>query len=388
MKHHWLAAILSYCVWLSAAHGAEAPAKLFFAYGAIGGNAVPLWIAKEQGIFRKYNLEPQLIYIIAGRAMQSMLAGDIQFGLLGATHVTNAVTAGGDMVMLLGMEEKLNYFLNVRPGIKTPEDLKGKKIGIGTPSGSLALATYTGLDQLGLVPRRDRITLLNTGSTPERMSALFAGSIDAAFFNPEVEEIVVQQGFPALFNLGKANVPFQASGLATSRKYMRANSQLVENLAKAVLEGVAFVQSPTNKKVVIASIAQFETRWERAPGARIQNYFREFSAQTLPELARNSVRSEAHGAAWTQSPRSGYEAAGYRGYESVQEIGRGWVFRAAAPIWVEVMLNRDSLFCHAAELSRTSGRHPGRAHAMCSYKNFGSGLPQMTTLFSCEVQTK
>ena len=127
MKRQWLVIIVCAWLWLSAAHGAEAPAKFLFAYGAIGGNAVPLWIAKEQGIFRKYNLEPLLIYIIAGRAIQSMLAGDIQFGLLGATHVTNAVTAGGDMVMLLGMEEKLNYFLNVRPGIKSPEDLKGKK---------------------------------------------------------------------------------------------------------------------------------------------------------------------------------------------------------------------------------------------------------------------
>ena len=256
MKLPWLAAIVSCCLCASAAHAAEAPVKFLFAYGAIGGNAMPLWIAKEQGIFRKYNLEPQLIYIIAGRAMQSMLAGDIQFGLLGATHVTNAVTAGGDMVMLLGMEEKLNYFLNVRPGIKSPEDLKGKKVGIGTPSGSLALATYVGLDHLGLVPRRDRITLLNTGSTPERMSALFAGGIDAVFFNPEVEQIVVQQGYPALFDLGKANVPFQSSGLATSRKYIRANPQVVESLAKAVVEGVAFVQNRANKKIVVESIAR------------------------------------------------------------------------------------------------------------------------------------
>ena len=256
MKRRWLLAIVVAYLWLTSAHAAEAPAKFILAYGAIGGNALPLWIANEQGIFRKYNLEPQLIYIIAGRAMQSMLAGDIQFGLLGATHVTNAVTAGGDMVMLLGMEERLNYFLNVRSAIKTPEDLKGKKVGIGTPSGSLALATYTGLDHLGLVPRRDRITLLNTGSTPERMSALFAGSIDAAFFNPEVEQIVVQQGFPALFDLGKANVPFQSSGLATSRRYMRANPQTVESLAKALLEGIAFVQNPANKKAVIGSIGR------------------------------------------------------------------------------------------------------------------------------------
>jgi ABC-type nitrate/sulfonate/bicarbonate transport system substrate-binding protein len=256
MKLRWLAICWFYCALAVTAHGAEAPTKFLLAYGAIGGNAMPLWIAKEQGIFRKYNLEPQLIYIIAGRAMQSMIAGDIQFGLLGASHVTNAVTAGGDMTMLLGMEDKLNYFLNVRPGIKSAEDLKGKKVGIGTPSGSLAMATYVGLDQLGLVPRRDRITLLNTGSTPERMSSLFAGAIDAAFFNPEVERVVLQQGFPMLFDLGKANVPYQASGLVTSRKYMRSNPLIVENLARAVIEGAAFVQNPANKKAVVDSISR------------------------------------------------------------------------------------------------------------------------------------
>ena len=157
----WVALI--FVIWglmVGPTHGAEAPARFMLAYGAIGGNAVPLWIAKEQGIFRKYNVDPQLIYIIAGRAMQSMLAGDVHVGLLGATHVTNAVTAGGDMTMLLGLEEKLNFALVVRPGIKTAEDLKGKKVAIGTPSGSLSLATYVGLDHLGLVPRRDRIVLL------------------------------------------------------------------------------------------------------------------------------------------------------------------------------------------------------------------------------------
>lgn len=263
MKRLTLAISLFWSLFAASANAAEPPTKFLLAYGAIGGNAMPLWIAKEQGIFQKYNLDPQLIYIIAGRAMQSMLAGDIQFGLLGATHVTNAVTAGGDMTMLLGMEEKLHYFLNARPAIKSAEDLKGKKVGIGTPSGSLALATYVGLDHLGLVPRRDRITLLNTGSTPERMTALFAGSIDAAFFNPEVEQVVVQQGYPMLFDLGKANVPFQASGLATSRKYMSANPQIVEDLAKAIVEGIAFVQSPANKKTVIDSIAR-NLRLDRA----------------------------------------------------------------------------------------------------------------------------
>jgi len=256
MKARWLAIIFFSCLFAHAGDAAESPARFMLAYGAIGGNAMPLWIAKEQGIFRKYHLDPQLIYIIAGRAMQSMLAGDVQVGLLGATHVTNAVTAGGDMTMLLGLEEKLNFFLVVRPGIKTAEDLKGKKVAIGTPSGSLSLATYVGLDYLGLVPRRDRIVLLGTGSSPERLAALFAGSIDAAFFNPELVQIAIQQGYNVLLDLGKENVPFQSSGLVTSRRYMRANPQVVENLGKAVVEGVAYVQNPANKKIVIDSIAR------------------------------------------------------------------------------------------------------------------------------------
>jgi ABC-type nitrate/sulfonate/bicarbonate transport system substrate-binding protein len=71
-----------------------------------------------------------------------------------------------------------------------------------------------------------------------------------------VEQVVLQQGFPMLFDLGKANVPYQASGLVTSRKYMRANPLIVENLAKAIIEGVAFLLNPANKRSVVESIAR------------------------------------------------------------------------------------------------------------------------------------
>jgi ABC-type nitrate/sulfonate/bicarbonate transport system substrate-binding protein len=81
----------------------------------MSGNTVPLWLAKEQGFFRKYGLDPQLIFIIAGRAAQAMLSGETSVGVIGATHVTNVVTSGGDMTMLLGLETKLDYFLVAHP---------------------------------------------------------------------------------------------------------------------------------------------------------------------------------------------------------------------------------------------------------------------------------
>ena len=51
------------------------PHGMNIAHGAISNNVEPLWIAKEQGIFRKYGLDVDMVFIIAGRAMQAMLAG-------------------------------------------------------------------------------------------------------------------------------------------------------------------------------------------------------------------------------------------------------------------------------------------------------------------------
>src|SRR3972149_6500993 len=85
------------------------PTKVLIAHGAISNNVEPLWIAKEQGIFRKYGLDVDLVFIIAGRAMQAMLAGQVPVGLVGGTHVLNANTGGGDFSVILGFENRLGY---------------------------------------------------------------------------------------------------------------------------------------------------------------------------------------------------------------------------------------------------------------------------------------
>jgi ABC-type nitrate/sulfonate/bicarbonate transport system substrate-binding protein len=158
--------------------------------------------------------------------------------------------------MVLGLQNTLDYLFIARPSIKSAEDLKGKKVAIGTPSGSASLATYVALDYLGLNPRRDNIVLLGIGGVPERLGALRSGSVEATSLSPEFGQVVISEGYRVLLNTGKENVPFQSSGLVVSRAMMRAQPQLVENIAKATVEGVAFVHKPSNKEVVIKSLAR------------------------------------------------------------------------------------------------------------------------------------
>src|SRR5438046_10511778 len=46
---------------------AAEPTKVLLAHGAISNNVEPLWIAKEQGIFRNYGMELDLALSIAGQ---------------------------------------------------------------------------------------------------------------------------------------------------------------------------------------------------------------------------------------------------------------------------------------------------------------------------------
>lgn len=233
----------------------EAPLKVRFAYGAINAYLTSTWIAKEQGLFAKHGLEVQPIFIIATQAAQAMLAGEVQVGLIGPTHVINAVAAGGDMVMIMGNQNRVRYQLVAHPSIKRAEDLKGKTFGIGASMAGLAtLAAFVALDHLGLNPRRDNITLLPTGSEPSRLAALKGGTTQATVIAPEISKAAVAEGFPVLLDMAKLNIPFQATGLTVMRKTLRSEPVMVDRMGRALTDSVRFVTNPANKNTVVSSI--------------------------------------------------------------------------------------------------------------------------------------
>ncbi len=244
------------CVWTPRAiSAAEHVSKARFAYGAINAYMETTWIAKEQGIFRKHNLEVEPVFIIATQAAQAMLAGEVPVGLIGPTHVINAVVAGGDMVMIMGNQNKVRYQLIAHPSIKRPEDLKGKKVGIGASMAGLAtLAAIVAMDHIGLNPRRDNITLLPTGAEPLRLAAVKSGVTQATVVSPEIGNPATSEGYPILVDMAKLNIPFQASGLVTSRKIMRNDPQLIERIARATVDAVNFIAAPANKNRGVESL--------------------------------------------------------------------------------------------------------------------------------------
>ncbi|HEY7168228.1 MAG TPA: ABC transporter substrate-binding protein [Candidatus Binatia bacterium] len=238
-------AAISGTVW-----AADSRSRAVFAYGAINAYMTSTWVAREQGLFKKHELEMEPVFIIAGRAAQAMLAGEVQLGLIGPTHVTNAVAAGGDLVMFMGNQNKVRYLVVAQPGIKKPEDLKGKKIAIGASQAGLAsLGTHAALENMGLNARRDNITLLLIGEEPVRLAALQTGSVQATLISPDFANTAKAQGFGILFDMAKLNIPFQASGFVTTRRLMRTEPEMLDRTARAIVDSIQFIVNPVNKKV-------------------------------------------------------------------------------------------------------------------------------------------
>lgn len=250
-----LLAILLLVGMSSSVGAADSASKALFAYGAINAYMTSTWIAKEQGFFRKHNVEVQPVFIIATQAAQAMLAGEVQVGLIGPTHIVNAVAAGGDMVMIMGNQNKVRYQLVAHPSIKRPEDLKGKKVGIGASMAGLAtLAAIISLEHLGISPRRDNVTLLPTGPEPSRLAAVKAGTTQATVIAPEISQAAIAEGFPVLVDMAKLNIPFQASGLAVLRKTLRSEPVMLDRVGRATVDAIRFIAAPSNKNVVVQSV--------------------------------------------------------------------------------------------------------------------------------------
>jgi ABC-type nitrate/sulfonate/bicarbonate transport system substrate-binding protein len=89
-------------------------------------------IAREAGLFKKNNLDFELVFIqSSGAATAAMLGGDAEVGILGAVGVLQATIKGASDFVLVGtIKNILTHSLVARPEIKRPQDLRGKRIGV------------------------------------------------------------------------------------------------------------------------------------------------------------------------------------------------------------------------------------------------------------------
>ena len=142
-------------LFLAVTSPAIAQQKVRLNWGAISGVMSAIWVAQEEGLFKKYGLDVELIHIAStSRAIQSMLSGEIQYTTADALNSIQAVGAGADVVMVCEGVNRFVFSIMARPEIKRLADLKGKKIGITRIGSSTHTAVLFAVNKAGLADQR------------------------------------------------------------------------------------------------------------------------------------------------------------------------------------------------------------------------------------------
>src|SRR3990172_3108851 len=151
------------------------------ASAAMGG----VWVAYEEGIFKKNGLEVELQHIPStSRAIPAMVAGETDFSTVDVQNVLHANLRGANLVLVLGIANRLVSSLWARPEFKKVSDLKGKRIGITRFGSATHTAALYALQRGGLKPGDYQVLPLL--ELPNIVTALIAGQIDAGVFSAPV----------------------------------------------------------------------------------------------------------------------------------------------------------------------------------------------------------
>ena len=211
-----------------------------------------LWAAQEQGLFAKHGIDAQLILIRGGSTLvASLLAGELEMAFTSGVSVLGAAAQGVDVKMLSSISSRVSWKLIANPQIKKAEELRGKRFGVQSIVGSTWMYAMLALEQLGLEPKRDNISFLPIGDAVTIGHALEAGRIDAAVLDPALSRRLTNKGFSQLVDLAKTNATFPGLGLGVTRSYLEQQPATIERTVTSLTEGLAFVQSPANKAVVL-----------------------------------------------------------------------------------------------------------------------------------------
>lgn len=247
---------------------------------AVSGGFVHLYTALDNGLFEKYGLKFENIFIRGSGPNLTALVGDeVQFTYCAADALIPGMAAGIDVKIVASPLVKLPYVLIARKEIKRPEDLKGKALGIaraGDLSDRLSRAVMKKFGMSG-----DVVTMRPIGgSQGERYLAMTAGIVDGVIITPPLDVRAKNEGFNVLYRLVDLNLPFVYSSLETSSRMLRDRPETVQRMVAALAEAVHFVEKNPDKAKASISKAM-RTKDQEALQSAYNTYAKDILDRTM-----------------------------------------------------------------------------------------------------------
>ena len=239
--------LVLYPFFLSCASAADVPLeKIRVAISSISTSQVNVWVPLDAGLFKKYGLDVELVYISgAPVGAAALMSGEVVISQGGVVGSINSNLKGAGTYIILGGADRFPYQLVVPPSIKQLSDLKGKRFAVSRIGSADHTATMFVLPKLGIQPDKE-LNIVQVGSVPSRFAALVNGSVMGALLIPPETVKAKDLGFRILSNFADIDIAYQQNGVYTTRNLINRKTDMMRRFATAYSEGNHYIHTNSN----------------------------------------------------------------------------------------------------------------------------------------------
>jgi NitT/TauT family transport system substrate-binding protein len=272
---------------------APAPAPVAFktAYTSASATMAPSWLAMDSGGFAAEGLDAELNFIGAGAAILGALTSqETPIVIAGANQVIEANLQGGEYVILGSAVPYLTTSVFVVPEIQSPEELRGKAIGVSNYGAISHVALKVALEHWGLEEGRE-VTVVRSGGTPETFAAMQGGAIAGGAFGAPQSFLALDLGFRELIDVATLRYEMGTASVISTRSYVAANPDLTERYLRGLIRGIQAYK--TQKDLAVDAIMRYGRTEDRVGAEKTWEYFRDKFGDDLimsPRAVENNLR--------------------------------------------------------------------------------------------------
>jgi NitT/TauT family transport system substrate-binding protein len=230
---------------IAAASSLRAQERARAGYSGISGYQVPLWLGVDLGLFKKYglNLEP-ILFRGGAESTHALTGGEIQFDVVAPQPHIAADLSGAEIIIIGTYFNKHTYSVVARSGIRSPQELRGKKIGVLSVVGLNQIVVATALRHWGVEEKS--VTLIRAGGSRDRLTALQNGLIDATVLTGAFVDRAKAAGMTVLLDLGDLEDSFATVSMMTTKSLHSVKRNLVKGFLQGIGEAIhVFKSDPT-----------------------------------------------------------------------------------------------------------------------------------------------
>jgi ABC-type nitrate/sulfonate/bicarbonate transport system substrate-binding protein len=231
---------------------------------------LPFHLAYHKGFYREQGIDLETIFMSTQAVNAAFVRGDLDYSAAVNGIIQGIVRGAPAKILACAVDRPLQSFI-ARKDIRAPRDLKGKKVAGSTTGGTATLMADAALKHFGLEPGRD-VTVV--ALRDNRLTAMEAGTVDAALLGVPENIIAVEKGYNELLFVGDI-LSFPQNGFGASVKKIQDNPEEVYGMVRATLRGFLFSLEPRNRDEVIGIIMkQWRLNDRRLAGEMLKQFGR------------------------------------------------------------------------------------------------------------------